>query len=124
MKMQIKLLLAIAISAICVFAWAQEPKPESNQTVPAAKARQPGATVRAEAQSVAVVTVAPTVNTNDYNPSTDRNEAAACTKNLEKINAGIEAYRKDNHDVPRTSGKSPSHNSSRTPLDCQTLTPP
>src|SRR6266446_9629554 len=100
MKMQIKLLLAIAISAICVFAWAQQPKPESSQTVPAAKARQPGATVRAEAQSVAVVTVAPAANTNNYNPSTDWAEAAACTKNLEKINAAIEAYRNDNHDVP------------------------
>ena len=47
-----------------------------------------------------MVTTAPAVNTNDYNPSTDRVEAAACTKNLEKINAAVEAYRKDNHDDP------------------------
>jgi len=100
MKIPIKLVLPIVIGGICTLAWAQEPKPESNQTAPAAKARQPGATVRAEAQSVAVVTVAPAANTNDYNPSTDRVEAVACTKNLEKINAAVEAYRKDNHDVP------------------------
>src|SRR2546427_1874290 len=99
-KIPIKLVLPIVIGGICTLAWAQEPKPESNQTAPAAKARQPGATVRAEAQSVAVVTVAPAANTNDYNPSTDRVEAATCTKNLEKINAAIEAYRKDNHDDP------------------------
>ena len=100
MKIQIKLLLPIAMGGICVLALAQEPKPESNQSVPAAKARQPGVTVRASAQSIAVVAASPAVNTNDYNPSTDRVEAAACTKNLEKINAGIEAYRKDNHDDP------------------------
>ena len=100
MKIPIKLVLPIVIGGICTLACAQEPKPESNQTVPAARARQPGATVRAEAQSVAVVTVAPAANTNDYNPSTDRVEAVACTKNLEKINAAVEAYRKDNHDDP------------------------
>src|SRR5713226_7501100 len=100
MKMQIKLLLPIAMGGICVLAYAQEPKPEPNQSIPAAKARQPGATVRASAQSIAVVAASPAVNTNDYNPSTDRDEAAVCKKNLEKINAAIEAYREDNHDVP------------------------
>lgn len=100
MKMHIKLLLPIAMSGIYVLGWAQEPKPESNQSVPAAKAPQPGAAVRAEAQSIAVVTASSPVNTNAYNPSRDRDDAALCTKNLEKISAAIEAYRKDNHDVP------------------------
>src|SRR2546426_11971436 len=94
MKTQIKLLLPIALGGICILACAQEPKSESNQTTPAGKGRQPGATVRAEAQSIAVVTVAPAANTNDYNPSTNRDEAAVCKKNLEKINTAVEAYRK------------------------------
>src|SRR6266446_799375 len=100
MKMRITLLLPIAMGGICVLASAQESKPESGQPVPAAKTPQPGSIVRAEAQSIAVVTASPAVNTNDYKPSTDRDEAAACKKNLEKINAAIEAYRKDNQDVP------------------------
>jgi hypothetical protein len=100
MKMPIKLLLPIALGGICVLAWAQESKPESSQSVPAAKRPQPGSIVRAEAQSIAVVTASPAANTNDYKPSTDRDEAVVCTKNLEKINAAIEAYRKDNNDVP------------------------
>jgi hypothetical protein len=78
MKMPIKLLLPIAMGGICVLAWAQVSKPESSQSVPPS----------------------PAVNTNDYKPSTDRNEAAVCTKNLEKINTAIEAYRKDSKDVP------------------------
>ena len=94
MKMKLKLLLPIAISGICALACAQESKPESSRSVPAAKTPPPGSTVRTEAQSLAVV------NTNAYQPSTDRDEAAACTKNLEKIQVAIEAYRKDNHDVP------------------------
>ena len=100
MKMPGKLLLAFAIGSLCILAFAQESKQETSQPVPPPKTRRPGSTVRTAAQSVAVIPSSPAVNTNDYNPSTDRNEAAACTKNLEKINAAIEAYRKDNHDVP------------------------
>ncbi len=100
MKMQMKLLLPIAMGGICVLTCAQDSKPESGQSVPAAKTPQPGSIVRAEAQSIAVVTASPAVNTNDYKPSTDRDEAAVCTKNLEKINAAIQAYRKDKGDVP------------------------
>src|SRR6266446_4400845 len=100
MKMQIKLLLAVAVGGICVLAWAQELKPESSKSVPAAKTPQLGSTGRAEAQAIAFVAVSPAANTNDYRPSTDRDEAAVCAKNLEKINAAIEAYRKDSHDVP------------------------
>src|SRR5437016_13201875 len=100
MKMQIKLLLPIIMGGICVLAFAQESKPETSQSIPAAKARQRDSIVRAEAQSIAVVTASPAVNTNDYKPSTDREEAAVCTKNLEKLNTAIEGYRKDIHDVP------------------------
>src|SRR6266566_1248494 len=82
MKMQIKVLLPIAMGGICILARAQESKP--TQSVPAAK------TIQASSP----------VNTNDYRPSTDRAEAAACTRNLEKINTAIEGYRKDSHDVP------------------------
>ena len=74
MKMQIKLLLPIAMGGICVLAFAQESKP--TQSVPAAKTPQPASTVRAEAQSIAVVIASPAANTNDYKPSTDRDEAA------------------------------------------------
>jgi len=41
-----------------------------------------------------------TVNTNEYNPSSDKDEAAACKRNLEKISAAIQAYRLENHDEP------------------------
>jgi hypothetical protein len=96
MKMQFKLLLPIVMGGICVLAIAQESK--SKQSVPADKTPQPASAEQAKAQSTAVVT--PAVNTNDYNPSSDRSDAAACTKNLEKINVAIEAYRKENPDVP------------------------
>src|SRR5215471_12302859 len=50
--------------------------------------------------SQSAVVVSAEVNTNEYQPSTDKGEAAACRRNLEKINAAIKAYRKDNQDVP------------------------
>jgi hypothetical protein len=78
MKMQIKLLLPIVMGGLCVLVWAQAPKTESSQSIPPSRA----------------------ANTNDYKPSTDRDEAAVCTKNLEKINAAVEAYRKQHTDVP------------------------
>jgi hypothetical protein len=98
MKMQIRLLLPIAFGCICFAAIAQESKSESVQSVPANKSTPPVA--RAEASAVAVVVGSPTVNTNEYRPSTDKAEAAACTKNLEQINAAIQSYRKENKDAP------------------------
>ena len=56
--------------------------------------------VRAEAQSVAVVTSSPMVNTNEYDPSTNPEEAALCKKNLEKLNAAIDTYRNEKQDIP------------------------
>ncbi len=53
----------------------------------------------AEATASAVVTTAP-ANTNQYNPSADKGESAACRKNLEKISAAIKAYKKDHNEVP------------------------
>jgi hypothetical protein len=39
-------------------------------------------------------------NTNEYQPSTSAADCAACKKNLEMIGAAIQAYRKENKDVP------------------------
>jgi hypothetical protein len=39
-------------------------------------------------------------NTNEYKPSTSAEDCAACKKNLEMIGAAIQAYRKENKDVP------------------------
>jgi hypothetical protein len=101
MKMPIKMLLPIALTGICVLAAAQESKPESSQSAPAAKTAQPSQRQQAEAQTItAAAATASAPNTNDYQPSTDIKESAACTKNLEKIAAAIQAYRNDNHDVP------------------------
>jgi hypothetical protein len=100
MQMSLKFLLAIAVGGICALTFAQESKQEGSQPVPPPKARRPGSTVRTSPQSIAAAPRSPAVNTNDYNPSTDTNEMAACRKNLEKINAAIEAYRKENQDVP------------------------
>ena len=80
-------------------AFAQDTKPGPGQS-PAAKTGQRGITVQATSQSVAVVIPTPAVNTNDYNPSTDRAEASVCKTNLEKIHAAIEAYRRENNDAP------------------------
>jgi hypothetical protein len=100
MKIPIKLLLPIAIGGLCVLASAQESKPKSNPATPPAKTPPSGGSVSAQAQSVVVVIGSPAANTNEYNPSADRDEAAGCTRNLEKLNAAIEAYRKDHSDVP------------------------
>ena len=43
---------------------------------------------------------APPGNPNPYEPSKDKEESTACRKNLEKIKAAIDAYRKDHGDVP------------------------
>ncbi len=39
-------------------------------------------------------------NDNEYKPSTNADEAAACKKHLEAINAAIQAYKKDHGDIP------------------------
>src|SRR5438128_2045721 len=105
MKMKVKSSLLFMVSGVCVafLARAQESKSESGQPAAAAprtQPAQPGSVVSAQAQSVAVVVASPVTNTNEYKPSTDKDEAAACMRNLEKINAAIQAYRKDNQDVP------------------------
>ena len=100
MKMRSKLFLPIALSFIYSLAAAQESKPESSQSIPAANTPQPASREQAEAQAVAAAKTVPAANTNDYNPSSDPNEAATCTKNLEKIGTAIEAYRAHHHDVP------------------------
>jgi len=92
----IKLCVLIVACCACISTLAQEAKPDS----PAAKAPQSGVSVQASSQAVAVVVPARTVNTNEYNPSTDTSEATTCKKNLEKINTALEAYRKDNNDAP------------------------
>src|SRR4051794_34510637 len=79
MKMRIKFLIPMVGIGTCVIAGAQELKTDS---VSPPK------------------TTSPAVNTNEYKPSSDPAEAAACTKNLQKIATAIAAYRKDNHDVP------------------------
>ena len=43
---------------------------------------------------------APPVNPFRYQPSTEKSDADACCKNLEKISAAILAYRKDHKEVP------------------------
>jgi hypothetical protein len=90
--------LFVSFVACCLFgsALAQESKPDS----PATKSRQSGVSVQANSQAVAVVVPARSVNTNEYNPSTDKSEAATCKQNLEKINAALQDYRKDNNDAP------------------------
>ncbi|MGD0261857.1 MAG: hypothetical protein ABSD29_18975 [Verrucomicrobiota bacterium] len=76
-------------------------KREAGEPGSVAQPAQPGSGTNAE-QGGAGTTVAgaPPTNPNEYKPSTDKDESAACKKNLEKINAAIEAYRKDHHDVP------------------------
>lgn len=39
-------------------------------------------------------------NTNEYSPSTKAADCAACKKNLEMIGIAIQAYRKENKDIP------------------------
>ena len=78
MKINGKTLLSIVLTSIGLagLAWAQESNPKAGESAP------------------------PPANTNEYNPSTDKDECATCQKNLEKISAAITAYRKDHHDEP------------------------
>jgi hypothetical protein len=98
MKHSINQLVPIGMLTIGLSAFAQESKPDSRAST--AKPQQPAVTVQASASSVAVVVASPAVNTNEYNPSTDKSEASACKTNLDKINSAIQAYRKDNNDAP------------------------
>ena len=94
----ISLLLLTSIGLGYVI-WAQEP-PKAGAAVPLQGA-QPGSRSNAEAKTAetAVAGSAP-INTNKYKPSADKDEAAGCKKNLERINDAIAAYRKDHQDVP------------------------
>jgi hypothetical protein len=74
--------------------YAQESKPKAGESAAPARAEQPGQPGSAKSEGTALV------NTNQYNPSTDKDEAGSCKKNLERINAAIQAYRKDHPDIP------------------------
>jgi len=100
MRIHIRRLLPIVIASICASAWAQESKPESSPATSAAKPSASGSSASTQAPDNGVITASAVVNTNEYDPSTDSNEAVGCKKNLEKIAAAIEVYRKDNHDIP------------------------
>ena len=54
---------------------------------------------KAQVEGAGAVVVAPT-NTNEYKPSTDKDDSDVCRQNLEKINSAIATYRKDHGDVP------------------------
>ena len=103
MKIKTTALLSVILigSGLGYLAWAQETKPKAGELVPEARPARPGSVAEAGAEDTGMrVAGAPPVNTNEYKPSDDKDESAACKKNLEKINAALEAYRKDHHDVP------------------------
>ena len=85
MKVRSAALLSVGLSGLVLgnLVWAQESKP------------------KAEPESAAgAVATSPPANPNPYEPSTDKDESAACMENLKKINAAIQAYRRDHPDVP------------------------
>lgn len=90
MRTSIKLcLLAIGSLGLGLAAWTQQSTPNTSQPeTPTGTAGQIG--------------IAPTtaVNTNQYSPSSDKAEAASCKKNLETINAAIQAYRNAEQNFP------------------------
>jgi hypothetical protein len=100
MKMKTPWLLSIVLisTGLAYLGCAQESKPKEGQLAPALQPAQLVSAPNAEPENAG--TNAPPANPNAYNPSTDKDESAACKRNLEKINAAIEAYRKDHHDVP------------------------
>jgi len=103
MKINTSTLLLVVLTSIGLgcFAWAQDPKPKAGEPPSVPQASQPGSESKAQGESPGtVVTDSPTVNTNDYSPSTDKNDSTACKKNLEKIGVAIAAYQKDHKDVP------------------------
>jgi hypothetical protein len=85
MKIRTAALLSVGLSGFLLscLVWAQESKPKAGTET-----------------AGAAVAAAPPANPNPYEPSTDKDESAACKKNLEKINAAITAYRNDHKDVP------------------------
>jgi hypothetical protein len=89
------------VAATFTHAQAQKSNPNPGELAAAPQLAQPGSGTNAEPKSAGTTeAVAPPVNPNQYMPSTDQDECAACKKNLEKINAAIAAYRKDHGDVP------------------------
>jgi hypothetical protein len=103
MKIKTTALLSVLLTSIGLgcLTWAQESKPKAGELVSAPQPAQPGSGTLAEPEKAgATVAGSPPLNPNEYKPSADNDESAACKKNLEKINAAIEAYRKDHHDVP------------------------
>src|SRR2546421_185358 len=99
MKTTVILLMVLSGTGLAVLTWAQESKPKPGEPASAAQSRKAGAKPRAESAGT-VVAAQPPANTNEYSPSTDIAESAACKKNLETINAAIHAYRKDHPEVP------------------------
>ena len=87
------LMVALCSVGLGLAGWAQS-KSNTGGAGPPGQAAQPEQT-----SSATSVVVAP-ANTNQYNPSTDKDEAAACKKNLQRINAAIQAFRKDRGEVP------------------------
>ena len=95
------LAVAALVCATFTHGQAQRANPNAGEPGPALPSAQLGAGTNAKPQSAGTpVDAAPPVNTNQYKPSADKDESAACKKNLEKINAAIAAYRKDHGDVP------------------------
>jgi hypothetical protein len=103
MRIKTTALLSVVLTGIgsACFTWAQQSNPKAGESVSAPQPAQLGSGTDAKPESTGtIVAGSPPVNPNEYKPSTDKDESAACKKNLEKINAAIEAYRKDHHDVP------------------------
>jgi len=95
------LLLLLTSIGLDYLTWAQEPKPKAGESVPAPQPAQLGAGSKAEAETPATaVTGSAPQNVNEYKPSADKDESAACKKNLARINDAIAAYRRDHQDVP------------------------
>jgi len=102
-KIKTTALLSVVLIGMGVgyLTWAQETKPKAGESAPGGQPAQPASAAEAGPGSTGAKDAgAPPVNTNEYKPSDDKDEIAACKKNLEKISAAIEAYRKDHHDIP------------------------
>jgi hypothetical protein len=83
MKIKTAAVLSILFAGIgTTSSWAQESKPMAGESA---------------APNGAETNALP-ANTNQYKPSTEPAESAACKKNLEQINTAIAAYRKDHRD--------------------------
>ena len=96
MQTRTKVFLYIALCSfgLGVAAWTQESKPAPAQRPVQAGGVQP----RPSGGDVGIASV----NTNRYNPSTDKDEATDCKKNLEAINIAIQAFQKDHQALPNS----------------------